>query len=359
MVPAIIALIVFAFHTDEKPQSSQYGYRSWLPNQITLNEFLIQLLVQSILICGIYGITMFSSLSDIEIWNGRVTAKKMERVHCRHGYPCRPYPCMCGKKGCSTCWHVCYVHGYDQDWNVYNNIGESFSIDHVDSQGLKEPLDWTKVVIGEATASRHSYTNYIKYSSNSLFKKGDYGTKHTFAGYPMFIRNYFKLDRLVDPDKVATDPDQWNIDISSVAADVGKTKQANVIVYLARNKPADFFNGLEFTWFGAKKNDVVAVINVDDKNNITWVDVMGLVKDELFKVMLRDDIMDIKTLDRSKIMAVIRNDIEHFYERRPMADFKYLLYTTKISTGWFIFAFILSVIVSLGLSWYMHENDVA
>ena len=320
--------------------------------------------MQSLLICGIYGATLFSSLSDVEIWNGRVASKKMERVHCRHGYPCNPHDCMCstdsnGNTSCSTCYDTCYDHSYDQDWNVYDTIGQSWTIDPVDRQGLQEPQFWTKVRLGETTSSRHSYTNYIKYSNNSLFKKGNYGTGFSFSGYPLGIRDYFKVDRLVDPDKVAKDPGQWNLDISSVAADLGKTKQVNVVVHLSRNKSSDFFNGLEYSWFGAKKNDVVAVINMDDSDNITWADVMALVKDEYFKVKLRDDIQDIKVLDRQRVMAAIRQNIDQHYVRRPMGDFKYLLHTTKISTAAFIFAFILSVLVSLGLSWYMHENDVA
>lgn len=344
MVPAILALVIYLLDKD---------------NTITLNEFLIQIGVQSILIAGIYAGSLFASLSDMEIWNGRVTSKNSAVVPCLHAYPCNCHSETDSDGNSSTSCDVCFQHPFDKDWLVHDTAGVTFSIDHEDPQGLIEPSDYTKVQMGETTASRHSYTNYVKNSKSSLFRKGAFGTNYSFSEYPVSIWDYFKIDRLVDPDKVVKDPERWNLDISSVAADLGVQKQINLVIHLSKNKPDDFFNGLEYKWAGAKKNDVVAVINVDDKGTIVWADVMAMVKDEYFKVKLRDDLVALKTLDRAAVIQTIRTDVQQYYVRRPMKDFKYLLHATKVSFWYYVMAFVLSVAVSLWLSKYMSENDVA
>ena len=322
--------------------------------EITTGEFLIQMFMQSILIFGIYTGVRHMQLQDTEIWNGRVTEKKREEVHCRHSYSCNCVTVRCGKSCSTTVCQTCYDHAFDVDWNIFNNIGEDWSIDTTDRQGLEEPAFWTAAKPGDPTSSKHDYTNYIKNSHVSLFNKGT--ATVAYPGYPDAIYGYYNLNRVVDVDGILPDKAAWEADVSSVSADLGRVNQANIIIYMVKNKPLEYFDGLNRAWSGAKENDIVVVMNVDG-SSFTWVNTIALVKDEYFRVKLRDDILKIGRIDRAKIMQAIREDVTKHYVRRPMADFKYLLNATKLSTGWFIVAFVLSIGISIGLAFIFANNE--
>jgi len=70
------------------PIAMAIGSIYWYRSQVTLQEFGAQLAVPAV--CMVVGLLMayYQSTTDIEVWNGRVTAKQSVRVSCRHSHCC-------------------------------------------------------------------------------------------------------------------------------------------------------------------------------------------------------------------------------------------------------------------------------
>ena len=339
---------------------------SWfLTNKITWKEFLAQILAINFII-GIMSILILNSnMSDREVWNGQITKKWTEKVSCRHSYSCHcvtHHSTSCSKRGCHTSSYTvcqtCYEHSYDRVWRTENNIKESWGINTIDRQGLREPTRWTKIEIGEATSSLHSYDNYIKGSPDSLFHTGRINEKEV-AGvpeYPDHIYDYWKLNRLITIGVNVQEKDLWNKQIATISGELGSLKQVNVLIVLVKGKSHDFYYTLERIWLGGKKNDVIPVIGLDADNNILWVEVMSLSNEE-FKVYLRNDLLNLNILDRDKVILTIKDNVKNRYIRKPMKDFEYLKSLIKPTKGQWVFGIILGLILSIGLSIFFYYKD--
>jgi|SRR5579863_8002789 len=327
---------------------------------INWKEFGCIFLVNLVIAGSSAGIVSCSSKHDTEIWNGRVTNKYSHHVSCEHDYPCNPYPCNCDSKGrCSTCWHTCYDHAYDVNWTVNDSVGQSWNISRIDRQGLSEPPRYTAVVIGEPTSGENSYDNYIKASPGSLFRHQGLMEKYatTLPNEPMNIYDYYRLDRLVLVGASVDDPRAWNWDLMNINADLGHKKQANIKLVIVKNQPQDWYYALEEKWIGGKKNDVTLVVGVDNDMKPQWATVMAWTTNELFKVKLRDDVMNDSTLTRDAVMADLRTNVDQYFQRKPMADFQYLEAEMTPSTTAWVITLIIALLVSIGLTVFFELND--
>lgn len=317
-------------------------------NAITKKEFAVQVGVQ-VVVAGVAALLVhYSSVHDTEVWNGVVTAKESNHVSCEHSYSCH---CRTDSKGHESC-DTCYEHSYDIDWDVHTSNGETITIDRVDRRGTDEPPRFTRVVIGEPTTRPHGYTNYVKASPDTLFRHQGLTEKYqtVLPKYPDQLYDYFHVDKLVTQDVHVDDRAAWNLGLEKLNAEVGRPKQANVIVVLVRNQPQEYFYALEESWIGGKKNDVVLVVGLDDLLKPQWVTVMAWTTQEIFKVKLRDDVTALGTLDRDKVLATLKADVNQYYVRKPMADFEYLEASiTPTPTQWAV-SLIISLIISIVLT---------
>lgn len=338
-------------------------------DKITWKEVAVQLGIQIIFI-GIMSFLMLNAnMSDREAWNGYVTKKWSEKVSCRHSYKCFCYTTcrnVCSGSGktkschqsCTEHCKTCYEHKYDVDWYAKNNIGESWDIDTVDRQGIKEPPRWTAINIGEPTSSLHSYENYIKGSPDSLFHKTNFTEEevNTLPAYPDRIYDYWKLNRFVQLGTNFSDVKEWNEGISKLSGELGSKKQVNIIIVLVKDKPQEFFYTLERFWLGGKKNDVILIIGTNSSRSILWANVMSLSNEE-FKVYLRNDILGLNYIDREKVLSTIKENVESKYIRRPMKDFEYLKESIKPTKGQWIAGMIFGLLLSFGLSIFFYYQD--
>src|SRR6266566_6364538 len=226
--------------------------------KVTIEEFSLQVGVVVAIVAAGAAIAMTTSTSDTEVWSGRISNKAREKVSCSHSYPCHPHQCNCGKNGCDTCWDTCYEHSYDIDWAYYTTEDGRGTVARLDSQGLGEPSRWDAVYVGEPTASRHSYENYIKASPDSVLRRTSAPKK--FVGkvpaYPAKLYDYYRLDRFVATGFVASDAREWNYLLADLNAEEGAKKQINVIFVAAKTEDPDFEFALEDAWIGGKKNDL-------------------------------------------------------------------------------------------------------
>ena len=296
---------------------------------VTRKELALQVVVQ-VIVAGVAAfIVHYSSVHDTEVWNGSVVRKASEHVSCSHSYQCHCHESCSGSgknRSCSQTCDTCYEHSYDVDWNVQTSNGEKVTIDRVDRQGVDEPPRFTRVMMGEPTAIEHGYTNYIKASPGTLFRHQGLVEKFkaSIPAYPE-VSDYYRLNRLILVGGAPVpDTASWSPALSQLNAEVGRPKQANVLLMVTRGLPQEFFYALEEAWVGGKKNDIILVVGVDDQLTLQWATVMCWTTQEIFKIKLRDDIMGGGTLALDKVIAALKKNVVESYTRKPMADFEYL-----------------------------------
>lgn len=331
-------------------------------NKVTFKEFLLQMGIQACIAGVSCAVVYYSNTSDVEIHNGRVASKSREKVSCSHSYRCNCHDVCTGSgkdEHCTEHCDTCYEHSYDVDWPVVTTNGEQMEIDRVDRQGVSEPPRWTSVVVGEPTALQHSYTNYIKASPDTLFRQQglveQYKTQ--LPEYPGGVYDYYRLDRLVQVGTNVLDAPLWNRDLSELNGDLGRLKEVNAVVVLVDNKPREYFSALEQHWMGGKKNDVVLVISLSS-STIQWADVLAWTDYPLFKVKLRDDVLEVGTLLREPILKAMYKNIQTHFVRKSMKDFEYLQASITPTTGQWIGALIFGIIACIATSFFVVNNDV-
>lgn len=331
--------------------------------KVTGKELACQLGVQAALCIGGAVLLHYANMYDREVWNGVVTGKNSEHVSCTHTHSCNCRQSCSGSGKNQSCHEVCDQcpdHPFDVDWNVLTSNRETIKIDREDTQGLIQPSRWSAVRIGEPTSVEHAYKNYIKGSPDTLFRHQGYVEKYKgkLPKYPR-VQDYYRINRLVSVNGAWVDnPGAWNADLDKLNAEVGAPKQANILVVLVKNLPAEFYYGLEESWIGGKKNDIVVVVGVDDQAVPQWAKIMAWSKNEMIKIKLRDDIMDTKgPLVRDTFLATVKADVNAHYQRKPMADFQYLEASITPTTGQLAIGIVVSLLVAIGLSWYFATHD--
>lgn len=319
----------------------------------------------SFLVAGASAVVVScSNTHDVEVWNGTVASKRRNTVSCSHSYKCNCHDdCTKDSKGNNSCHEVCstcYEHSHDYDWDVYTSNSERVTISRVDRQGTDEPPRFASTVVGEPTSLAHSYTNYVKASPGTLFRRQGLSEKYerSIPAYPGLVYDYWRLDRLVNVGVQVADVAAWNAALSALNARLGAEKQANVVVVLTRGMSNEWFYALEEAWVGGKKNDVVLVVDVDDDWRPRWAQAMAWTDSELFKVKLRDDVLDLSIITVDAVAAVIERDVRQHYRRKPMADFEYLSSLITPSPLQWAITLAIALLVSAGASWLCHANDV-
>lgn len=330
---------------------------------VTLKEFGLVILACLVVAGSSAGIVSCANTHDVEVWNGVVTGKERNTVSCSHSYQCHCHQVCSGSgknRSCSEHCDTCYEHSHDYDWDVYTSINETITIDRVDRQGVDRPPRWSAVVMGEPVSTTHSYKNYIKASPGTLFRHQGLRDKYAanIPKYPQDIYDYYRLDRLVAVGVPIDNPRSWNAELSRINADLGKPKQVNMIVVLVKNQPDEYYYALEEAWIGGKKNDAILVVSVDDQMKPQWASVMAWTSNELFKVKLRDDIMDEQVINRDTLMTALATNVSKYYVRKPMKEFEYLsAQIAPSSTEWAV-TLIIAVLVAGGLTWLFQVQDV-
>ncbi len=295
----------------------------------------IYVVVSMLVIAGSFYGSRSAATSDTEIWNGMITAK--DRVH---GSYVESYDCNCrtvysgsGKdRTSSTKCDTCYRDHFTVKWNCNSTVG-AFTIDSADwtNRGvyaLPNPARWTSIQIGDPAARSHGYTNYVQAVPESLFRPSSPELKAKFASliapYPINVYDFYNIDRFVTPGFSVPDAAQWNRDISNMLRTLGPTKQVNAIVVIAKTDDPNYEYALRDAWEGANKNDVVLLIGSKTWPTIDFVRVISWTKNETFKIELRDNVLEVGTVDRVKIMTLLQAQITKNFERRRMREFEYL-----------------------------------
>lgn len=326
--------------------------------QISWTEGVIQVAVQAGIAAISAIIVYYSNVSDTEVWNGRIVKKEKNEVHCEHSYSCNCHESCTGSgsnRSCSQVCDTCYRHFEDYDWDIYTSNHEEITISRVDDQGKQEPPRWSKAELGEPTAVEHDYVSYIKASPDSLFRRQGLKEKYQ-AKLPKYpeVSDYYRINRFISliPNQ---DHKKWNNGLNEINGDLGARKQANVLVVLTNEGP-EYFYALEEHWLGGKKNDIVLVIGMNEAAP-AWANVMAWTTSEIFKVKLRDQVMELKEISPEAVLPILVSNVDTYFQRKPMSDFAYLKASIKPSILQWVLSLLIGFGVSGGLAWYFHHNE--
>lgn len=332
------------------------------PHEITWLEMGATLVIGVILSVSVYAVGVYGETSDEEIWSGQIVSK--QRVHDTYE---EPYECNCTtrrdskgnpKRSCQTCYRTHYT----VEWNCNTTIG-SFQYDKLDETSRRvymspDPQIYTNAAIGEPVSKSVSFTNYVKAVPDSLFHAHNIQKfEKMLPEYPGHIYNMYKINRALSAGVPVPDLQQWNQDISLALRTLGPQKQANIIVVFANTADQTYVQALEGKWIGGKKNDIIVVMGVTQYPKIDFVTVSSWTDSQIFKVELRNAILEIGEIDRPKIMAAIAQHTQKSFVRKQMKDFEYLKAQIEPPTWVLTLAVILGIIASLGSSYYFYHND--
>lgn len=349
------------------PMAIAFGILYFYRREVHVWEFVAQMAIPAALVVLGLALCYWQNTTDIEVWNGRVVRKAMEKVSCSHSYKCHCYTSCSGTGNNRSCHEVCstcYEHSYDVDWAVYASEGSRLEIDRIDRQGVKMPPRWGTVFVGEPFASSHYYTNYIMANPESVLLGGK-GDMQKFGPlipqYPSGISDYYRAQHVINVgghvpvQNVAA----WEWLLDELNGDLGPVKQVNVLVLFVKTADPAYTLALKDAWIGGKKNDVVVVFGSLDGKKMDFVDILSWTPKYIYKVELRDALYKIGNLDeRDAIVSTIKNVTMSKFERMHMKDFKYLMRSFQPSNTAMIVLFILGTILSIGLAVYVIKNDI-
>jgi len=340
-------------------------------NTISYKEMGIQILFTTIIVVIIFFAGRYSQTADTEIWNGQLTGK--ERTH---GTYLKSYQCNCrtscsgsgSSRSCSTTCQTCYKRHYTVTWSLYSSIGD-YQVDHLDSTSSyvynePNPPLYVNAKKGEACSKTVSYTNYVQAVPQSLFHEDAnlvYTYKDKIPHYPT-VYNLYKINRVLNVgSKISLEErNLLNTKLNDSLRILGPKKQANIIVILTNIKDTSYRYAVENGWQGGEKNDIVIFLGLEGKQ-IIWSDVMTWALNrgnEMFHVEMRNGLLDIGTFDVDKLVPFIEKTILSKYDRPHMADFKVLEDEIDPPTWVLIMAFVVQILMSVGLTFYFHRNEV-
>lgn len=358
-----------------------------LKQSITITEGITQALLVALIVSGLWAAGRYSDTHDVELWNGEVTNKQIQREQCPWGWRdwqddfCTEYNTrrvkdgpprkVCstdsnGKKSCHTVQdyktQYKYIYPWEQKFYVFSNVQETYYIPRVDAQGARIPPFYLKAYIGEPVAARKSYTNWVRAASTSIFHEDgavEEKYKDVIPQYPNDVYDFYNVNRVVKVGNV-TVPNFLNEALRMELKQLGPQRQMNAIFVIADAKVVgqDFPYAVRRAWMGFKKNDAVIFLGVDG-DTLKWADVMSWSKKSIFDITLRNELytMEGKTVDYMFALNKLTNTAMAHYERRSMKEFEYLKSQIPVPTWLTIMVFLLSFGGSAGLTFLFHRVD--
>ena len=359
-------------------------------NEVTFMEWGGCLLLSCLISGSVYFIGSYDAQQDVEILNGQVNSKKIVKKKCK--YPgwysssdsfCtnertrevfshyETNYCTDSKGNSYACGQTAvydteykYDYPWEQKFYIYTSF-DTFKIPRVDKQGAKIPPRYAQTNVGDPASTTHSYTNYLLNAEHSILSplliSASEEDLALIPAYPGHIYDYYRIDRVVTIGVNISSAERklWNSDISEIAKVVGPLKQANPIIVLTSH-PKDIRYAIERKWFGGKKNDVIVLVGLKG-NTIDWVDVITFLSNKGNEFMTRqfkNQIMDIGTLDRTKVLAVTKGTILEKFDREPMENIEELKNSFDPPIGVIIASYVTVFLLSLLLSIIAVRNDI-
>jgi hypothetical protein len=341
-------------------------------------EILILLGVSLLIGASFKWIATSSMTKDVEYWN-----TIFERVEYYEDWDEWIYEtcesCSTDSEGNETCYtYDCSYRRYHREYYLkIDHLDRSYSISEQEYIRLKGKMGNSTFQDLDRNYYRDDGDMYYT-SYNGLEKDFEtIVTSHTYKNKPQVVPNVFKYIE-VDSFDLATyklfeypEPSgssryyQKNIlgyndpvaehKLQVLNGRLGHTKEVKVFVVVFRNQPMQAGNLQENYWKGGNKNEVVIVINIDDSGKPTWCMPFSWSEKEMFKLNIRNYVMDQEKLNLTNIVNYSYGEIKSGYVRKKFSDFDYL--EVKLSTGQLIGLIVTSIIINVLLSIFIVMND--
>lgn len=356
LLPLALSLITFAA-TVKRISLKDALTLSWAP-----------LLISVLIISVGFALSVGFQSYDHQLINGEVAAKERKHDQYTEYYSCNcksVQSCSTDSKGSRSCsstqvCDTCSREHYTVAWNIFSTVGD-FQVDKEDWTNtrvykLPDPPRYTVTKVGDPASVSKGYTNYIKAVPESIFKpldtQGRLKWEPFIPEYPQ-IHDIYKVNRVITVGVNLPDLAQWNNDLSNILKVTGPAKQANIILIITNIKDPSYFYAVQDAWVNAKKNDIVVIVGAADFNTkIDWVKSMAYTENELLHVKLRDDLLDLTTINKDTVLASINTNVKKFHSRKPMASFEYL--KAEIDPPeWVLYVIIISIVlIYIGVYFY-------
>lgn len=337
LVPAVVACV------------AHFGWRA----KISWKEALVQLGASSLLVLLVFLGARYGSISSVEHLNGRVSDKDNGTESCCH---CRDVCDSRDKKGDCTSSHEVCDHSRDYWWSVKIDLGDDDHKIEDDCNGDDDPPKWwSSARLGEPGSVEHSYRNYLLADPESLFSHHT-AKKEYLDAVPKWIpeiHEKFRTDKVIAHGMPK--PAWLEHAVAELDAELGHSKQLDVIVYLTASDNPEFAEAVEQKWVYGPKNALVVVLGIAD-GSIAWARGVTFSKVEQLKIEIRDELPG-RPLDPAAI-AELRRMAEEHWDRTPMADYEYLMSAASPSGWWLFLVYFVAVASSIAIAIYFHHEDV-
>jgi hypothetical protein len=323
---------------------------------ITLKEFLLLELIAVAVATGGFFIARWGALQDTEHWNGRVTQKIHNSQSCCH---CRQVCSTCtdskGRSYSCQCHQVC-DHFRDYYWSLAISTGDTVTVENCEPDEDDVPVVWARAKIGEPASVPHLYTNYLRADPDSLLRRT--ADPRFEALVPVFpeVYEFYKVRKVVQIGIAV--PFDWDEGLREINADLGAKKEVDITMLFTREANPEFANAVEARWLYGPKNALIIVVGAPDGETIEWARVVTISRGEEVKIILRDGLPGMTIGNPDAALTFVRKTVEENFHRTSMTEFEYLASAAKPSDGWLIALYVFTLLLTGGLAWYMHHNDV-
>lgn len=357
--------------------------------QIAFWEPFIPVLATLVLILIFKVIGYYSLTSDNEYWGNNVTEVRyyedwnewIERT-CSEQYACGT-----DSKGntqyCTRYYDCSYCQYHSAYYTMVLNDGDEMTISKSYFDYLTKRFNRPAVFVDmhrdyhthdgdmyetewggddaslEFIASEHTYENKVQCSDDVFnypeVSEEDVKTYKLFD-YPEIDDNY-KLNAII-ADSGLTYNQAWIHDFDVINGKLGMGKQVRVWIVLMKNSLRERANMQEWYWKGGNKNELIYVINLDDRKYVKWCKVISWTEREDLKVETRSWVevnFKNKPLDLKEFAQYLTPQIASKWQRKHFEDFDYISVDTPTWSIWC--TWILSVLACAGIYFWLITNE--
>ena len=356
------------------------------------------LVVSALLILGLKSCGEHSQTRDVERYQDYVV--KVEHYHYWNEWISQTCSetCCCDKNG-NNCTTTTYDCSYEEDYSpytiVYTSTGKTFKY----YEGYRpngrggEPIVFNRLTKKFATTSRE-YTNHRSMISTNYGKgfwgevdvikwKGqteriEYATwEHTYENrvqvsssiekFPTVdtsdikrygLYEYPKIYNSYKSNAILGENNSLDEYVNQLNSLVGASKQLKVFYLIYKNQPMEAGFEQQNYWGGGNKNEVNICIGINDKREIEWAYVFSWSKVEIFKIEIRNNIVEAKHLSTKNFKSIINyshKNIVNNYIRREFSEFDFL--SVESPTWAYVTALIVILLITIGGSIFIVTND--
>ncbi len=212
----------------------------------------------------------------------------------------------------------------------------------------------------EASTWSTSYENHVQVSKsnfNLMDVSDEEATKYNLYKYPV-IDNY-QQHNLLGLDSLRFIESRRKIAAAKMFeyfnGYYGPKRKLRVYVLFFNNKSIDIAVKQKNYWDGGNKNEVVICIDVDrNTGKLNWVYPITWTENKRISVDLREDIMNMDTLNLTKLYYVVEKSTEAF-TYRDFHQYDYLAVDPPTWEVWFVYLMTLGI--TIGLLYFAVVNE--